>query len=911
MLRPAALHGVLVFEPRSQRLVAHDEAAANLLGGLSRADTAAPTWPAIERRITAGGRIVTATALDAWSECKEHWRPDGTVLATSVVRPPESNFTVLVSDLTAEKQELRRLRLLHHLAARVTQADDMRAALKAVLRAVARHADWHYAEAWVPRADGEALVRGPVWHIGGPLLAAFERAAADLSLGPDQGIAGRAWARRAVEHVSDVAAAAPELEPRRAEALAAGLHCFHAVPLIAVGAPAVVLVFASPDERVRDRVVFELVDMIAPQLSAALARKRLEAEHALTQRRLVDLLASAGDAVVSIDGDQRIVLFNRQAERMFGYAAQEVLGRPLELLLPASAREGHRRYVASFRGASDDRRVMGGRPEIRGRRKDGVEFPAEASISRLVDGTDVFYTAVIRDMTALRQVQAALQERERQFRSIAEAMPFGLWIARASDGRILFANGGLERQLRRTRETLSGASMLEFFGDPADRAALARVLRTRQPVDGLEVRVRTAGDESRWMVLAAAFIRFDGEDAILAGSYDVTDRREALEALRRSEHSLAEAQRIAGLGNWDWDIVTNGLAWSDEIYRIFGLAPREFGATYPAFLERVHPDDRTRVEEAVRRAIEDDVPYDIDHRIALPDGTVRIVHEQAEITRDAAGAPIRMIGTVQDITERKLIEDALDAARVQAESANRAKSMFLANMSHELRTPLNAILGFSEIIAGELLGPAGAAHYRDYGRDIHDSGRHLLGIINDILDLSRIEVGQLKIEEGPIDLGEIAAACLRMVRDRAASAQIVLESDVAADIPLLHADERLCRQILINLLSNAIKFTPEGGRVRLSARRNADGGVSLVVADTGIGMPAEDIPKALQPFVQLDSALARRYEGTGLGLSLTNAFVRLHGGTLDFASAPGVGTTVTVRFPPSRAMPAQAVDSAA
>jgi PAS domain S-box-containing protein len=403
-------------------------------------------------------------------------------------------------------------------------------------------------------------------------------------------------------------------------------------------------------------------------------------------------------------------------------------------------------------------------------------------------------------------------------------------------------------------------------------------------------------------VVNAAPIVFDGEKAVLSAALDVTERNLAMAALRRSERSLAKAQRIARLGNWDWDIVSNALAWSDEIYRVFGLQPQEFGATYPAFLDRVHPDDRAMVEEAVRRALVYDEPYSIDHRIVRPDGTVRVVHEQAEITRDSQGTPVRMIGTVQDITERKQFEAALQAAKEQAEAANRAKSQFLAHMSHELRTPLNAIIGFSEVIASERFGPVAAHRYAEYGRDIYDSGRLLLGIIDNILDLSRIEAGRIALDETEVDLAHAIATCLRLVRERAELAGIRLEADVPEDLRV-RADERICKQVVLNLLSNAVKFTPAGGVVRIAAGRDPEGAIRVAVTDTGVGMTVEDVERAREPFVQLDASLTRRHGGVGLGLALTDSFVRLHGGELNIASAPGRGTAVTVRFPPERAMP--------
>jgi PAS domain S-box-containing protein len=238
----------------------------------------------------------------------------------------------------------------------------------------------------------------------------------------------------------------------------------------------------------------------------------------------------------------------------------------------------------------------------------------------------------------------------------------------------------------------------------------------------------------------------------------------------------------------------------------------------------------------------------------------------------------------------------LKIARDQAEAANRAKTEFLATMSHELRTPLNAIIGFSEIIQTEILGPIGSVKYRDYATDIHESGRHLLDLINDILDLSKVESGLDELHEEDIEILELAHSVWRLIQQRAQKQGVRLILELPEKPPPLYADLRKLKQILVNLMSNAIKFTEKGGKVTLKVWFRGDSGYVFQVADTGIGIAIEDIPKALSQFGQVDSTLGRRHEGTGLGLPLTKALVELHGGSLDLQSQPGVGTTVTARF---------------
>ncbi len=273
-----------------------------------------------------------------------------------------------------------------------------------------------------------------------------------------------------------------------------------------------------------------------------------------------------------------------------------------------------------------------------------------------------------------------------------------------------------------------------------------------------------------------------------------------------------------------------------------------------------------------------------------------------DVTAIYVGSKFRELGCmfVRDITERMQAEANLRVAMGEVERANRSKSEFLAFMSHELRTPLNAIIGFSEIIKHETFGPVGSVRYRDYAVDIHDSGQHLLDLINDILDLSKIESGADELREENIEIHELVGSVMALVKGPAKKGGVELETELEDHLPMLLADKRKIKQILINLLSNAVKFTLAGGKVRLRIWFRTDGGHVFEVTDTGIGIALEDIPKALAPFSQVDSNLNRNYEGTGLGLPLTKALTELHGGSLDLRSEVSVGTTVTVRFPAER-----------
>ena len=311
--------------------------------------------------------------------------------------------------------------------------------------------------------------------------------------------------------------------------------------------------------------------------------------------------------------------------------------------------------------------------------------------------------------------------------------------------------------------------------------------------------------------------------------------------------------RVATSDQWASAVLT-------EVLMAYGLAFREYVAQLKAR------------ERALRQA------HDELER--------RVVERTRELTRE--------------VRERMLAQDALLRSKQEVEVASLAKSQFLASMSHELRTPLNAILGFSEVMASEKYGPSGTETFKEYAGLIHGSGEHLLELINDVLDVSKVEAGQLELHEEEISVKKLAQACLRMFGDRADRGKIQLCPAVAEDLPGLWADERRAKQVLLNLLSNAVKFTPDGGTIHTTARLDENGSFEITVCDTGIGMSPQELDIALKPFGQVDSSLARKFEGTGLGLHLAQELMKLHGGSLEIESEKEVGTRATIRFPAER-----------
>jgi PAS domain S-box-containing protein len=305
--------------------------------------------------------------------------------------------------------------------------------------------------------------------------------------------------------------------------------------------------------------------------------------------------------------------------------------------------------------------------------------------------------------------------------------------------------------------------------------------------------------------------------------------------------------------------------------------------------------DREQVER-MRRAIATGRAITVILRNYRKDGRTFWNEMNISPLHDESGRLIHFVGILQDATNRIRTEENLREAKDQAEVANRSKSEFLAKMSHELRTPLNAILGFTEIMQLEMFGPMGAPQYHVYAKDVHDSGQHLLNLINDILDLSKIEAGRMELFPEAVVARDVFDASLRLVNGRAQTGGVTLHSELPPHLPRIWVDPRAAQQMLTNLLTNAVKFTPKGGRVALTARLDGDQ-VEISVADTGIGIAPRDIAKVLEPFGQADNPNSRRQQGTGLGLPIVKALVEQSGGSFKLDSKVDAGTTITLRLP--------------
>lgn len=431
---------------------------------------------------------------------------------------------------------------------------------------------------------------------------------------------------------------------------------------------------------------------------------------------------------------------------------------------------------------------------------------------------------------------------------------------------------------------------------PKDQEAflnfIERDKKDAYPSPVMPVRIRVADGDYQWLEGSARRVG----NRYYCVLYDISARRKNEAELKLQEEQLADAQELAHMGHWQWRVDDDYLTGSDEMYRIFGVDRNKFSSRVDDFHDLIHPDDLSHVQSSFRQAVIDGQNSEFEFRILQPDGSLRYVHCEGRCEVDENGNTLALFGFIQDVTEQKESEDELRLAKESAEAAYRTKSRFLANMSHELRTPLNAIIGFAEMMEEELLGPLNKDNYHDYILGIRQSGELLLDLITDILDMSKMEMGKYDIQRDEMDLAKAVRLATHMVETRANEAGLNIKTDIPSKLGMVYADRRAIMQILLNLLSNAVKFTDPGGVITTQVKQSDDY-ITLIVQDTGVGIPAEKLDVITRPFEQVSHEMTRRHKGTGLGLAITQSLVDLHDGKMIIESKEGSGTTVQVELP--------------
>ncbi len=609
--------------------------------------------------------------------------------------------------------------------------------------------------------------------------------------------------------------------------------------------------------------------------------ERQRAETALRQsrQRFHDLANLLPQSIWETDAAGNFTFINRQGRRAFGLSDEDEPGNVFDTFADEDRERARADLQAILRGETSE--GVG----YTARRKDGSTFPVLVYAAPITtDGQVTGLRGVTVDITDLRRTEMLRRQSEDRYRLLFEKASDAIFILDRHTGRFVDCNTAAEHLTG-----LAAGELRQMAADATDSPdglkQLSELLAAGEGSPPSEITFHRPDGTTRTALVATA--RLDGE-LVFGIARDITERIEAERTIRASRASLANAQRIAHLGNWDWDIPSDTLTLSDEACRILQLEPGE--VTEPASLlsQRVHPEDRETVQKAVVQALFEGRPYNYEYRILKPDGSESVVHVRGEVEFDDDGKPVRASGTIQDITERRILEKQV----TQYQELNELKTNLLSTVSHELRTPLAIIKGYSSLLLDydERLE---AEEKHEYLQSIDKATTRLVELVDHILDMSRLDSGMLRLEKTSASLARLIREAVAEARLRAPEHRLV--SRVAPGLPRVRLDVKRIRQVLDNLLDNAIKYSDPGSEITASAEAR-EGEVLVSVADQGIGIPAAEVERV---FDRMYRAEKRKSDssGVGLGLAICRGLVEAHGGRIWIESQEGRGTTVFFTLP--------------
>ena len=543
--------------------------------------------------------------------------------------------------------------------------------------------------------------------------------------------------------------------------------------------------------------------------------------------------------------------------------------------------------------------------DIQGGIKNGQIKEISATGRPIFDSKGTFhgYIGVAEDITDRLQTEAKVKSAEDVLMAAINAVDciFAIW---DKDDRLVIFNDHFLKLNEAIIESCSPGTTFEQHihavvahgltgkSEGTDEWIKNRLERHRNPRGAFEI---TRQDGKTILVNEAKLA--DGSTIIM--SSDISPQKTTEFALRESQQKLLDFSSTAADWFWEMDADLRYSFISIDDPAVTGMrASEQLGLTHRETKPGRSGENKLGAFEKTLNNREHF--RDIRFSRHLPDGTELHLAISGKPIFDTNGAFAGYRGGGRNINDLIETEEALRHEKERAEQASRAKSEFLAHMSHELRTPLNAILGFSDIIREQLFGPVGNASYQEYATDIHRSGEHLLSLINDLLDLSKIEAGKFELDEENLLLSDVIAQSERLFLHRLQQRRIRFTATISDDVRHLHADRRALAQVFFNILSNAEKFNVDGGSIVISIYRIEDGGIQISIKDTGCGFNTSEVDKALAPFGRIDNPMTRETPGTGLGLPIVRALMELHGGTLGITSGTDIGTEVFLTFPPSR-----------
>lgn len=601
----------------------------------------------------------------------------------------------------------------------------------------------------------------------------------------------------------------------------------------------------------------------------------------------------SSDAVLRVDASGLIQSANKRAAEMLRYQPVDLRGMAISDIFPMDAQrlmvDG---FVASLGSWSDT--PVESTVEVLARSGDGSHLPVEIGISDCVVKGTPYSVFIVRDITERKRAESVIRERQARLQAVIDNSTAAIFL-KDLEGVYIMANNRFAGIVGKGKEQVIGKKDGDLFPEYHARRFRDDDERVRQSGQALQFEEEVGVHGGKAVFLTTKFPLFDEGGKIYAVggiATDITGQKLIEEELRRSKSSLSKAQEIARIGNWDWTIESGKMYWSPQAYRNFGFEPGAVSPTYRLIADAIHPNDRELLKKTFDEAVNENIPLDVEVRIG-PDGGLKYLHLKGETVFDDGREPVQLIGTVQDVTHRRLLENELREAKELAEDATRLKDKFIALVSHDLRTPLAAITGYLKLLYRDMedLSDGEKKEIIVHGLD---GAEKMIGLTEEILNISRLQSGKMQLNRRFIDANYVAIKVFSTFSPIAQKKGINLVNNVPRHTRI-YADDLLITQVVENLVSNAIKFCRTGGEITLFIQK--DRPPTLAVKDTGIGIEPGRLADLFRYETKTSTLGTIGERGTGFGLPLSNDIVKAHGGGIRVESVPGKGSVFYVELP--------------
>ncbi len=827
-------------------------------------------------------------------------------LSTSVIRNDEGKVEAIVGicqDVTDQKnsEELIRkqyslLSLLNDIILVTNKSFDLKNSISYVLNKVCQYAGLNAGHAYLKDEQG-ALVSTGIWNYDlKEKYSEFKEISESLELSEDPGIAGKAL-REAKSYWMSIKDAINANSKRQEVELNAGLLTGIWVPVMKQVEVIGILEFFKDDEWEMDKEILECISNIGVELGSLVERNDALEKIKSSERLFKAVSESANDAIITLDKRGKIFYVNKSAESIFGYGSHELVGNNLSRILSEE-------YVKTFGDAFDvsasdsNFTLIGKTIETSGIKSDSSQFPAEISLARWEMNGEFYFTGMLRDISMRKRIENELIEKQIMLLQAQRIAKLGSWEWNIKNNNVAWSDE-MHSIYGVDKKTFKGT--LEAYRErihPDDRDLVKNMVEKcildKAPFNYYHRIVTPQGEIKILNAQGQVHLDDNGEvEGLYGTALDVTEIKSAEEKIRKSEKQLKEAQQIAKLGSWEVDLLTGKNLWSDEMFRIFDIEISERGLNYNELKEFIHLDDMRRFDEFEKKIRENPQQTEIIFRIITPAGQLKYIFAEIRVGFDADCEPVRLYGSVQDITEIKVAEEELKVANIKLIEAQKelvhneklaALGRFSSGIAHEIRNPLANISALSQLLLKAELDEKSKKHlkYVLINADIANK------IIRDLLNFASPE--ELVFERESVN--EILYNILESVKPRCADSGIEIIDNIVRDIHPVYADKIRIETALMNFISNAIEAMPEGGRLNISAREDKMlRRIFIKIEDTGVGITKENLDKVFEPF------FTTKKDGTGLGLGLAYQTIKSHSGTLDIQSVLNEGTVISITIP--------------